>query len=647
MGGFMFVWSKRKVKHYRTKDSDSDSEGRCSKENRQDLSKPAKFVSSRKRKHETDENSYDGIIMTSTECANMFKEHIIHSRVKELKEGIGPKLMRKMGYKEGHGIGKYGQGIVNPIEVNMRPKFQGLGYKKYNETANVTAGSQETSDENKALSQPSKKRKTEHVTAKKLRLAELDMQIIECELNNEREKVVSLRKEKERLVNDANRKRKQLDDLEVIESALDKLNNDSHSGTLSLELLGDSFRYLKKRFPDEYKLCGLSTIACSFALPLFSRLFKGWDPLIKPADHIDVISVWKDLLQGDEIDSPYAKLFAEAVFRAVRRSSANSWQATNPEPLLHFLDIWERLMPHAALQKILDQIVMPKLLAAVNSWDPRTDTIPMHIWVHPWLPLVDQKHTTLYHTVQTKLESVLNEWHPSDESAYDVLSPWKPVFDRESWEQIMVRCITPKLLAVMQEFQVNPADQKLDQFYWVLRWTNLIPIHHMLQITDVFFNKWLAVLYKWLCSKPDLQEVRNWYLGWKNLIPTNLLSNEHIRGRLNMGLVMMNQAVQGLEVVPPGLREKVSDKKAREQMDDMGSMSLKEIIELHAQHNDLLFKLKPGRMHDGHQVYGFGNISIIMDSFNQKVFALTEDKWSVVSLEQLMKLQKSSVQRRN
>nr|GEZ14495.1 septin and tuftelin-interacting protein 1 homolog 1 [Tanacetum cinerariifolium] len=247
MGRFMFVWNKRKVKHYRTKDSDSDLEGRCSKENRQDLSKPARFLSSRMRKHETDENSYEAI-----------------------KRRDRAKIDEKNG---------------------------GLGYKKYNETANVTVGSQETSDENKALSQPSKMK---HVTAKELQLAELDMKIIECEVNNEREKVFSLRKE--RLVNDANHNRKQLDDLEVIESALDKLNNDFHSGTLSLELLGDSFRYLKKRFPHEYQLCGLPTIACSFALPLFPRLFKGCDPLIKPADHIDVISIWKDLLQGKEID---------------------------------------------------------------------------------------------------------------------------------------------------------------------------------------------------------------------------------------------------------------------------------------------------------------------------------------------------------
>lgn len=150
-------------------------------------------------------------------------------------------------------------------------------------------------------------------------------------------------------------------------------------------------------------------------------------------------------------------------------------------------------------------------------------------------------------------------------------------------------------------------------------------------------------------------------MGWKDLLPPELLANEHIRYRLNLGLDMMNQAIEGMEVVQPGLRENIRYLRVREQRQfekaaaqaqerasstlgsgsqgtGMGSgleMSLKEVIEVHAQHNGLLFKPKPGRMQDGHQIYGFGNISIIVDSLNQKVFAQIDDQWSLVSLEQL------------
>ena len=37
------------------------------------------------------------------------------------------RMMVKMGYKEGQGLGKYDQGMINPVEVVMRKEGAGLG----------------------------------------------------------------------------------------------------------------------------------------------------------------------------------------------------------------------------------------------------------------------------------------------------------------------------------------------------------------------------------------------------------------------------------------------------------------------------------------------------------------------------------------
>ncbi|KAL1824471.1 hypothetical protein ACET3Z_011249 [Daucus carota] len=434
---------------------------------------------------------------------------------------------------------------------------------------------------------------------------------------------------------------------------------------LTLTSLAKLFGNLQEKNPDDYKLCNLSCIACSFAMPLFIRVFQGWDPLQNPTHGLEVISLWKNLLQSDLTapGSPYAQLIMEVVVPAVRKSGTNTWQAKEPEPMIRFLESWEELLPIPVRQTILENAVMPKLSAAIELWDPCRETMPIHLWLHPWLPWLSQKLEIFYNTICIRLESVLPAWQPDDISAFCILSPWKTVFDSVSWEQLIDRYIIRKLLTVMHEFQVNPANQNLDEFYLVMTWATAIPISNMLYLMDVFFNKWQEVLYHWLCLRPNFEEVTSWYVGWKELIPHELLANEHIQYRLIVGLEMMNQAFEGIEVVKPSNINYHGQPKQRQfgavqtasynpqqasatpagatQIGGVGGrneMSLKDVILFYAQQNGLLFKPKPGRAQDGHQIYSFGNVSIIVVSLNQKVFAQTAERWSLVSLDQLLKL---------
>jgi tuftelin-interacting protein 11 len=242
-------------------------------------------------------------------------------------------------------------------------------------------------------------------------------------------------------------------------------------------------------------MCSIAWIACRSTHPLLIQVFRGWHPLQDPKFGLDVMKKWKALLQRDQpFDfadgaasmGPYVQLVSEVILPAVRISGTNSWEVREPEPMLNFLELWERqqLLPPVVLQSMLEHVIMPKLSAAVDSWDPHRESVPIHAWKHPWLPMLRERIDTLCHPIRYKLSSVLHVWQPHDSLAYAVLSPWKGVFDSASWENLIVRYIIPKRRMALQEFQINPANQKLDQFNWVMLWASAIPVHHMVHMLN-------------------------------------------------------------------------------------------------------------------------------------------------------------------
>ncbi|VAI13034.1 septin and tuftelin-interacting protein 1 homolog 1 [Triticum aestivum] len=495
---------------------------------------------------------------------------------------------------------------------------------------------------------------------------------LEGQLRQEQERVASFVREKEKVAKQEALQKHQLRVMETFAGVLEQVWVDDTAGLLMLRGLLKTFQELKLRHGEEFKMCSIAWIACRFAHQLLIRVFQGWQPLQNLLFGLEVMSSWKDLLQCDqpydfsdatESMAPYVQLVSEVILPAVRISGTNSWEARDPEPMLCFLESWERLLPPIVLHSILEHVIMPKLTAAVESWDPRRENVPpIHVWVHPWLPTLGRRIETLCHSIRYKLSTVLHVWQAHDASACALLSLWKGVFDPSSWEDLIVRYIIPKLKMALQEFQINPANQKFDQFNWVMIWASAVPVHHMVHMLEVdFFSKWQQVLYHWLCSpNPDSNEITNWYKDWRGLFPPELLANERIQMLLTAGLEMMNQAAEGVELVQPGAREDVGYLRATEKWKYdaaqqasqypayhsvpgavMGDMSFKESIQAYASDQGLLFMPRVNKSYNGKPVYEFGTVSIFIDSVKRLLYAQLKegtDRWSSVSLTQLLEM---------
>ncbi|XP_062823127.1 tuftelin-interacting protein 11 [Anolis carolinensis] len=448
---------------------------------------------------------------------------------------------------------------------------------------------------------------------------------------------------------------------------------------LSLDQAAGVFKRLQREHGPEYRLCGPEALAAAIAFPLVREHFRQWQPLKDCRYGTEVMAKWKSLLENDHLLSHGGQDLSSDAFHRLMwetwmpivRETVSQWQARDCVPMVDFLDCWEPIVPVWIMDNILDQLVFPKLQKEVEGWNPLTDTVPIHAWVHPWLPLMRSRLEPLYAPIRSKLASALQKWHPSDASAKLILQPWKDVFTPGSWEAFMLKNILPKLGMCLNELVINPHQQHMDAFFWVMDWEGMISVSSLVGLLEkYFFPKWLQVLCSWLSNNPNYEEITKWYLGWKSMFSDQVLAHPSVKEKFNEALDIMNRAVSSSVggYLQPGARENIAYLTHTERCKDFqyeamqerreaetvaqrgigmasgsgagGSvpMNFKDLIQAKAEEHNIVFMPVIGKRHEGKQLYTFGRIVIYID--RGVVFVQGEKTWVPTSLQSLIDMAK-------
>ncbi|XP_011860143.1 PREDICTED: tuftelin-interacting protein 11-like [Vollenhovia emeryi] len=480
----------------------------------------------------------------------------------------------------------------------------------------------------------------------------LDLLVDMCEqdiIQNDRrmrhlnDRVIALEAEKKNLSKVLDQHSQLIDTLENVHVIVDKLMNETNE--LSLQEVAEAFRNLQDNYYEEYKMYEIDELASSFVAPKIKDYLLNWNPLMQPKQPMKLFQQWKDILENGTSTTlqtrtmpSYDQLVWNAWMPSIR-GAIQQWTCRQPEPLIELVEHWMPLLPNWILENILDLLVLPKLTLEVEEWNPLTDTVPIHTWIHPWLPLLRNRLDTLiYPIIRRKLGSALGGWHPSDRSARLMLQPWAEVFSKGDMESFLVKNIIPKLQVALSELVINPHQQHLDQWNWVYEWKDLIPVHIMAGLLDkIFFPKWLHILAIWLNNSPNYDQVTTWYMGWKGMLNDKLLAEPIIKDHFKRALDMMNRAVTGPQSHQPGALEQVSYLTSLERTQTtMSQMALiaqprmerlaevrnvpqvpqgfKDLVQKKCEERGILFMPIPNRYKEAKQVYKVGNVQAYIDS---------------------------------